>query len=200
MEVYMKKKKKKLNFENKQFQKPQSVLEWLTAIFGIGSLFFLVCSLVLWGVSGLIKDFIWSEMLSLIIAVSICLCLALIFLALVWAADSCSGIIVMSLFTIVFLATGGYFINEAHLLYKDKDAYENKEFLFVEGVPDEAEYDDPDTGTEFVMELKFDDVWVDVYSMNLSRSYYEEQLEGRKLKIAYLPNSHYAVRWWTLEE
>jgi hypothetical protein len=199
MEVYMKK-KKKLNLKNKKFHRPQSVSEWLTAISGIGSLFFLICSLVLWGVSGLIKDFIWSEVLSLIIAVSICLCAGLIFLALVWAADSWSGRILMSLFTIVFLATGGYFINEAHLLYKDKDAYQNKEFLFVEGVPDEAEYDDPETGTEFVMELIFDDLRVDVYSMNLSRSYYEERMEGRRLKIAYLPNSHYAVRWWVLEE
>lgn len=198
MEVYMK--KKKLNFKNKKIKRPQSVLEWLTAISGIGSLFFLICSLILWGVSGLINDFLWSEVLSLIIAVSICLCAGLAFLALVWTAESWSGGIIISLFTIVFLASGGYFIHEAHLLYKDKDAYENKEFLFVKGVPDEAEYDDPETGTEFVMELIFDDLMVDVYSMDISRSYYEERLEGRKLKIAYLPNSHYAVRWWILEE
>lgn len=57
MEVYMKK-KKKLNFKNKKIKRPQSVLEWLTAISGIGSLFFLICSLVLWGVSGLINDFL----------------------------------------------------------------------------------------------------------------------------------------------
>ncbi|SIF49443.1 Uncharacterised protein [Mycobacteroides abscessus subsp. abscessus] len=50
------------------------------------------------------------------------------------------------------------------------------------------------------MELIFDDLMVDVYSMDISRSYYEDRLEGRKLKIAYLPNSHYAVRWWILEE
>ncbi|MCK6207350.1 hypothetical protein KZX50_18070 [Bacillus infantis] len=52
------KKKKKLNFKNKKIKRPQSVLEWLTAISGIGSLFFLICSLVLWGVSGLINDFL----------------------------------------------------------------------------------------------------------------------------------------------
>jgi hypothetical protein len=193
-------KKKKLNLKKRLIHKPQSASEWLIAITGAGCLLFLIVSFLLWGASEWTNDFIWSEILGLITAVSMCLCFSLAFLTGVWAMESWFWRIFMLLFTIVLFSTGVHFVKEAHLLYKDRDAYENKEFEFVEGIPAGAEYDDPETGPEFVMELIFDDVMVNVYSMDISRSYYEERLEGRKLKIAYLPNSHYAVRWWNLEE
>ncbi|MGD6900049.1 hypothetical protein [Bacillus infantis] len=193
-------KKKKLNLKKKIIHKPQSASEWLTAISGAGCLLLLIGSFILWGASELMEDFIWSQVLGSITAVSMCLCFGLALLAGVLAADSWPFKIFLLIFTVVFLSTGVYFVNEAHLLYKDRDAYENKEFEIVEGIPAGVEYDDPETGTEFVMELIFDDLIVDVYAMDISRSYYEERLEGRKLKIAYLPNSHYAVRWWNLDE
>lgn len=43
------------------------------------------------------------------------------------------------------------------------------------------------------MELEFNNLTLDVYSFNISKNYYQENLSGKTLEISYLPNSRYAV-------
>ncbi|KAB7670787.1 hypothetical protein [Bacillus sp. B1-b2] len=158
------------------------------------SVLFFIITIILWGISELIdENFIISEMIGAYSVTSIFLCFSIMFIAIIigtrnWFAK------IICFFIVSFMLLGSYsFIETATLIYKDKTAFENKQFKKIVAVPTGAEFDDPEHGTEFLMELEFNDLTLDVYSLDISRSYYHENLSGKSLEISYLPNSHYAV-------
>ncbi|MEW9108509.1 MAG: hypothetical protein AB2374_04110 [Cytobacillus gottheilii] len=160
----------------------------------ISTCFFLL-TLILWGVSELIdENFIVSEMLGAYSVASLFLCFSIMFIALfVGIKGSWFGRIIC-LLVAGFTGLGAYsFMETSALLYKDKAAYENKQFETLVMIPTGTEFDDPDYGREYLMELEFNELILDVYSLDIARTYYHENLSGRQLEIDYLPNSRYAV-------
>lgn len=153
----------------------------------------LLLALIFWGLSAIIKDFIYSEILGAYSAMSLSLCFSFVFLGLLFAAEKWAGKIASLLAASLLFFASYHFLETSLLLYKDKSAYENKQFERLVDIPVKAEYDDPETGTEYVMELLFKDLTIDVYSLDITRSYYEATLSGKPLDIHYLPNSRYAV-------
>jgi hypothetical protein len=162
-------------------------------VLGIG-LIFLIVTFILWGVSELIEEnFIMSEMVGAYCGASMCLCFGLVFIGLIIGTRNWFGKIVGLLVAAVFMSVSYSFIETSMLLYKDKAAFESKQFEKLVAAPIGEEYDDPDYGTEFLMELKFNDLTIDVHNLGISRSYYEANLYGKSLEIAYLPNSRFAI-------
>lgn len=160
----------------------------------IGFAFF-VLTFILLGISELIdENFIASRMLGAYSAVCICTFFSLIFISLATGIrKNWLGKLFLS-FIAAFGAVGIYHFTETSiLLYKDKNAYETKQFETVVQIPIGEEYDDPDYGPEFLMELEFNGLTVDVHSLEISKSYYQENLSGKQLQVDYLPNSRYAV-------
>ncbi|KAB2330333.1 hypothetical protein [Bacillus mesophilum] len=169
--------------------------ETIAGVIAIISVCFFLLTLILWGVSELIdENFIVSEMLGAYSVASLFLCFGIMFIALfVGIKGSWFGRIIC-LFIAGFTASGAYsFVETSDLLYKDKSAYENKQFETLVMIPTGTEFDDPDYGREYLMELEFNELTLDVYSLDITRSYYHENLSGRQLEIDYLPNSRYAV-------
>jgi len=160
----------------------------------ITGLLFLIVTFILWGISELIaENFIMSEMVGAYCGASLCLCFGLVFIGLMIGTRNWLGKILNLVVTAVFMSVTYSFIETSILLYKDKEAFEAKEFERMVATPIGAEYDDPDYGTEYLMELKFNGFIIDVYSLDISRRYYEANLQGKPLEVTYLPNSHFAI-------
>lgn len=132
-------------------------------------------------------------MISAYCAASLSLCFGIFFLAMIFGTRNWFAKIICLLITALMMITSYSFIETSILLYKDKTAFDNREFETVIAVPTGAEFDDADYGTEFLMELEIHHLTLDVYSLNISRDYYQENLSGKSLEISYLPNSRYAV-------
>jgi len=168
--------------------------EAIAVVILFSGLFFFIVTFILWGVSELIEEhFILSEMMGAYSAASMCLCFGLVFFGMMVGIRNWFGKIVCLFVAAVIMSASYHFMETSILLYKDKAAFENKQFEKLVEVPTGVEYDDPDYGTEFVMELEFDDFTIDIYNLNISRNYYAANLSGKPLEIAYLPNSHFAV-------
>lgn len=88
---------------------------------------------------------------------------------------------------------GADFYHSSHLLYKDWMAYENKQFETKVGVPLKVEYDNPDSGPEWLFELVFKDKTLFVHHLQISRNDYDAHFKDKQLEILYFPNSLYAV-------
>ena len=185
------KKKKKVKRGSWLGKDRSEIIAGLVAI--IGLLFFII-TLILWGISELSdENFIFSEMLGAYSAASLCLCFGIFFMAMMIGTRNWFAKIICLLITALMMITSFAFIETSISVYKDKTAYENRQFETVVAVPTGAEFDDPDYGTEFLMELEVNNLTLDVYSLNISRDYYQENLSGKTLEISYLPNSHYAI-------
>ena len=184
-------KKKKRAKRSSRLAKNRESIAGLVAIISV--LFFII-TIILWGISELVdRNFIMSEMIGAYCAASIFLCFSIMFIAIIIGTRNWFAKIICS-FSVCFMLLGSYsFIETAIFLYKDKTAFENKQFKRIVAIPTGAEFDDPEYGTEFLMELVFNDLTIDVYSLNISRSDYLENLSGKSLEISYLPNSRYAV-------
>lgn len=168
--------------------------EIIGGIFAMIGVVFLIIASILWGVSEFIEEnFIWSEIVGAYCSASMCLCFGLIFIGLIIGIRNWLGKIVFLLFAGVMMSVSYDFIEVSVLLYEDKEVYENKQFEKLVATPIGEEYDDPDYGPVYLMELEFKDLTIDVYNLNISRNYYKENLSGKPLEIAYLPNSRYAV-------
>ncbi|WP_040205892.1 hypothetical protein [Neobacillus jeddahensis] len=190
MTIKLKKKKKVKRgfriFENRR--------EAIAGLFIIIGLLFLIVTFILWGMSKLVEEhFILSEMLGAYSSASLSLCFGLTFIGMIVGTRNWLAKIVCLLAAGVLIVTGYSFMETSTLLYKDKAAFENKQFEKLVAIPIGVEYDDPDTGTQFIMELEFSDLTIDVYNLNISRNYYAANLSGKPLEIAYLPNSHFGV-------
>lgn len=172
----------------------ENMREAIGAIVVMIGIVFLIIGFILWGVSELIdENFIWSEIVGAYCGVSICLCFGLVFIGLIIGIRNWLGRIGFLFFAGVMLSVSYDFFEAAQLLYQDKEAYENKQFETLVATPTGEEYDDPDYGPVYLMELEFKDITIDVYNQNISRNYYKENLSGKPLEIEYLPNSHFAV-------
>lgn len=169
----------------------REIIAGLVAI--IGLLFFII-TLILWGISELSdENFIFSEMSGAYSSASLCLCFGIFFMAMMIGTRNWFAKIICLLITALMMITSYSFLETSILLYKDKTALKNSQFETVVATPTGAEFDDPDYGTEFLMELEVNNLTLDVYSLNISRNYYQENLSGKTLEISYLPNSHYAI-------
>ncbi|MCE4049029.1 hypothetical protein [Bacillus sp. Au-Bac7] len=185
------KKKKRLTRGTWLGKDRREIIAGLVAFTGL--LFFII-TLILWGISELSdENFIFSEMLGSFSAASLCLCFGIIFIALIIGAGNWFAKIICLLITVLMMITSYSFIETSINLYKDKTVFENKQFETVVATPIGAEFDDADYGTEILMELEFNNLTLDVYSFNISKNYYQENLSGKTLEISYLPNSRYAV-------
>ncbi|MEH7180600.1 hypothetical protein [Neobacillus vireti] len=159
---------KKSKLENKKKRKHRLRLgenrrEVAAGVVLITGVFFLIVTFILWGISELFEEnFIMSEMVGAYCGASMCLCFGLIFTGLIIGTRNWFGKILGLLAAAVFMSVGYSFIETSILLYKDKEAFENKEFEKLVAIPIGAEYDDPDYGTEYLMELKFNDFTIDV--------------------------------------
>lgn len=168
--------------------------ETLAGVFVFIGMCFLIVTLILWGISELAEEnFIISEMFGAYSSASMCLCFGLVFIGLIIGTRNWLARIFCLFIAAVMLTTSYSFMESSILLYKDKEAFENKQYEKLVAIPIGVEFDDPDYGTQFLMELEFNDLTIDVYSLNISRSYYQANLSGKPLEIAYLPNSHFAV-------
>jgi cation transport ATPase len=157
-------------------------------------LLFLILAFILWGVSELIEEnFIMSEIVGAYCSASIGLCFGLVFIGMIIAIRNWLARIAFLLFAGVFLSVSYHFIETAGLLYQDKEVYENKQFERLVAIPTGEEYDDPDYGPVYLMELEFKKLTIDVYNLDISRNYYKENLSGKPLEITYLPNSRFAI-------
>lgn len=169
----------------------REIIAGLVAV--IGLLFFII-TLFLWGISEVSdENFIFSEMVGALSAASFCLCFGIFFIAMIIGAGKWFAKIICLLITTLMMITSYSFLETSINLYKDKTAFENRQFKTVVATPTGEEFDDADYGTEFLMELEFNNLTLDVYSFNISRNYYQQNLSGKTLEISYLPNSHYAV-------
>lgn len=186
-ETTKKKKRRRLNLGGDK-------REFIGGIFAMFGVLFLIIAFILWGVSELIEEnFIWSEIVGAYCGASMCLCFGLIFIGLIIGIRNWLGKIVFVLFAGVLLSVSYDFLETASLLYQDKEAYANKQFETLVATPTGEEYDDPDYGPVFLMELEFKNLTIDVHNLNISRNYYKENLSGKPLEIEYLPNSRFAV-------
>lgn len=159
----------------------------------VGMLFF-VLTFIFWGISKLIEEnFILSEIFGAFSAASMCLCFSLIFFGLMIGTKNWFGRIASFLAAAVIFAAGYSFAETSILLFKDKTAFELKQFEKLIAVPTHAEFDDADVGPEYVMELQFNDLTIDVYNQDITRAYYIENLAGKTVEVHYLPNSRFAV-------
>ncbi|ETI69790.1 hypothetical protein [Neobacillus vireti] len=180
--------------EKARFPSVENKREAIAVVILFIGVFFLILTFILWGVSKLTEgNFILSEMMGAYCAASMCLCFGLIFLGMMVGTRNWFGKIVCLLVAAVMMSASYHFLETSILLYKDKAAFENKQFEKLVAIPTGVEYDDPDYGTEYVMELEFDDLTIDIYNLNISRNYYAANFSGKPLEIAYLPNSHFAV-------
>ncbi|WP_080843680.1 hypothetical protein [Cytobacillus gottheilii] len=169
--------------------------EAIAGVIAVISVCFFLLTLILWGISELVDDnFIVSEMIGAYSVSSLFLCFGIMFIALFVGIKGSWFAKIIFLFIVGFTVSGAYsFIETSALLYKDKAAYENKQFETIVMIPTGAEFDDPEHGTEFLMELEFNELIIDVYSFDITKSYYQENLSGKQLKIDFLPHSRYAV-------
>lgn len=115
------------------------------------------------------------------------------FIAMIFGTRNWFAKIICLLVTALMMITSYSFIETSFLLYKNKAALENRQFKTVVAIPAGVEFDNADYETENLMELEFNNLNIDVFSLNISRDYYQENLSGKPLKISYLPNSRYAV-------
>ncbi|QED46710.1 hypothetical protein [Cytobacillus dafuensis] len=186
-------KKKKLQNRPEQGKFKQIQERFFIILVALCAVFF-VLALLLWLASMMVKEqFILHEMINTYCGASISFCFAAAFLLIATSTRNIFGIIASLFFTIIFLSAGVHFINTSLLLHKDKEAYENQSFERIVGIPDQVEYDDPDVGPAYVLELVFKNKTIDAHNLQIHESFFESNLRGKQLEILYLPNSLYAV-------
>lgn len=158
------------------------------------SLLFLILSFLLWIISAITKEeFILSKMLGNYCGLSFMLCFAFIFCTILIGTKNFFGKIASVFAIIVFFSVGKDFYDSSNLLFKDRKAYENNQFETKIGVPEKVEYDNPDSGPEWLFELVYKDKTLFVHHLQITRNDYESYYKNKPLKILYLPNSLYAV-------
>lgn len=191
-------KKRKLDVEHK---KKNSLEDRFGMMFIMMILISFILALVLVVISEwFVKDFILSKMIGLYGGTSFLICFFLTFVLIVVISKNILGRLVIAFFAFVTLYAAVNMAKTPILLYKDIDLYENQQFEKLVGIPNKVEYDDPNRGPEFAMELIFEDKVINVHSLNITREYYETELAGKSLEILYLPNSSYAVNVQVKEE
>ncbi|WP_102272994.1 hypothetical protein [Cytobacillus massiliigabonensis] len=158
------------------------------------SLLFLILSFLLWIISAIVKkQFILSEMLGNYCGLTFMLCFTFTFCLFLIGTKNILGRIASIFAIIIFISVGTDFYHASHLLYKDRMAYENKQYETKVGVPVKVEYDNPDSGPEWLFELVFKDKTLFVHHLQISRNDYDAHFKDKPLEILYLPNSLYAV-------
>ncbi|MGN7401604.1 hypothetical protein ACTHO0_17275 [Cytobacillus praedii] len=158
------------------------------------SLLFLILSFLLWAISAIVKKhFIMSEMLGNYCGLTFMLCFAFTFCSILIGTKNIFGKIASAFAIIIFISVGSDFYQSSHLLYKDRMAYENKQYETKVGVPLKVEFDNPDSGPEWLFELVFKDKTLYVHHLQITRKDYDTYFKNKPLEILYLPNSLYVV-------
>lgn len=140
------------------------------------------------------EQFILREIIYTYCGASFAFCFGVAFLLMATFTRNIFGKIALVFFTFICFSAGINFINTSFLLYKDNEAFANQSFERIIAIPDKVEYDDPDEGPEYVLELVFKNKTIDAHNLEIHRSYFESNLRGKQLEILYLPNSLYAVK------
>ena len=166
----------------------------IIAVFMLIALLILLASFIIWGVSFFIEEhFIVHEMMNALAAAGVSVCFGIGFIGMVFGTKNWFGKMVSVVIAFIMIGVGYSFAETSALLYKDKVAYESKDFEEMVAVPIGVEYEPPDYGLPKLMKLEFEELTIDVYNLEIYRREYEANWKGKQLEIVYLPNSHFAV-------
>lgn len=67
------------------------------------------------------------------------------------------------------------------------------QFEKIVGIPNDMEYDNPESGPNRVYEIMFEDVAIEALQLWIRQDYFEKNMKGKRLEVYYLPYSHYAM-------
>src|SRR5690606_30100632 len=146
----MNKKKKKRRSLWPGYQKGDGII----AVFMLIAMLILLPSLFIWGISFFNEEhFIVHEMMNALAAAGVSVCFGIGFIGMVFGIKSWFGKMVSIVIVLIMFGVGYSFSETSALLYKDKVAYENKDFEEMVAVPIGVEYEPPDYGLPKLMKL-----------------------------------------------
>jgi|SRR5699024_7715253 len=135
-------------------------------------------------------DFITS---GLMISISVLFFLLfIVFLCILWniSTKNWVGKVLPIFFICVFLVSALFMIGHMFNLYKDKESYEKKDFVTVEGTPDEVSFD----RQNYLNNLKVDGVELDVTMLNMTKKDFEQRYHNNEIIVQYLPKTKLVVK------
>lgn len=168
--------------------------ERIGMFFMILCLIFFILTLIIFGISFFFKnDWIVHEIIQLISGVCFTFVFCSIFITLIFMTRNWIWKLLGVFITIAFFYASTQLMVNVKMIYKDKVAYENKQFEKIVGIPKEVEYDNPESGPRVVYEIMFEDVTIQATHLWIRQDYFEKNMKGKRLEVFYLPNSHYAM-------
>ncbi|MGE8205992.1 hypothetical protein ACQKP0_15700 [Heyndrickxia sp. NPDC080065] len=166
----------------------------------IGTYFMIVCAIffiltvIIYAISFFFKnDWIVHEMIQLISGVCFTFVFCSAFITLIFMTHNWIWKLTGVLVTLAVFYTATTLMVDVRMIYKDKIAYENKQFEKIVGIPNDVEYDHPESGQKMVYKIMFEDVTVEALNLWIRQDYFEKNMKGKRLEVLYLPNSHYAI-------
>lgn len=166
----------------------------------IGNYFMIICllffilTIIIFGISFFFKkNWIVHEIIQLISGVCFTFVFCSVFITLIFMTRNWIWKLLGIFITVVFFYAATQLMVDVKMIYKDKVAYENKQFERIVGIPKEVEYDNPESGPRMVYEITFEDVVVQTTHRWIRQDYFEKNMKGKRLEVFYLPNSRYAM-------
>lgn len=101
--------------------------------------------------------------------------------------------IVIPLFVIGSLLFSANWVFSATQLYLDKEAYDQRNFTVVKGIPSEITYDGSKNGPDYIDTITIDDTKIKVSHLFIVEKDFNKRLMNKPLMIKYLPISKYAI-------